>query len=250
MSNNLLCREFQRPAACLSPAVSLPPRPAHLTLAAPRSCATCPLLGSLTEAETGAVLELPLREHTELLSFLLSLRGSQPSLRQQRFTFQLGAGQLPALPPLAAAADPTIAGGAGGSWSSEAAGQQAAAVAPPTPPPRLAGPGPASGPVLTSRVFEEAPDPHALTDGSSAVAVLLPSEAGLPAQAFAGSEEVQVGAAPGGKCAWMLGRPCPWAALVVPTSALLIQHGPCTVLPACLPSCSASLLLKPWLPCS
>lgn len=196
----------------------------HPAVAPTCSCGTYPLLGSITEAEIGAVLELPLREHAQLLAFLLSLRGSQPSLRQQRFTFQLDAGPLPWLPSLAE----EHKAGSTGACASGAADQLARVAAPCTPslplgaPPTMAGAGASTAPVLTSSVFDEAPDPHALTNGSSAVAALLPGEVGLPAQAFAGSEEVQVGS-------WRRGAPAPagwpasccWAARLLPRNAAL-----------------------------
>lgn len=146
------------------------PSPCHL--APPCSLAAWPLLGSLTEAETGAPLVLPLTEHAALLAFLLALQGSRPSLRKRRFTFQ-------ADPSAAAAAVPT-----------PEQRQEAAAAARAG---RLAGPSAAAAEVpLASGVFAEAPNPHALTDGAAAVAVLLPGELGLPTDAFAGSDVLQV----------------------------------------------------------
>lgn len=98
---------------------------------------------------------LPLREPHALLAFLLRLQGSQPSLRHRAFTFQAAG-----LPADCAAADASIS---------------ALAAVP-----------------LASSVFEEAPNPSALTDGAAAVSVLLPGELGLPTGAYAGSEAVQV----------------------------------------------------------
>lgn len=200
------------------------------------------------------MLELPLREHAQLLAFLLSLHGSQPSLRQQRFTFQLDAGPLPWLPSLAE----EHKAGSIGPCASTATDQLAGAAAPCTPPlplgaaPTMASAGASTAPVLTSSVFDEAPDPYALTNGSSAVAVLLPGEVGLPAQAFAGSEEVQVraGAAkvPGrGVPALQAGPPAVPGLLVccprgIRAGAALPAH--CAVL---LPGRAARLLLQPVL---
>lgn len=188
-----------------SPPLATPDQTRYLS--PPRSCAAFPLVDSLTEAQTGAVLELPFGEHTQLLAFLLGLRGSLPSIRQQRFTFQLDAVQLPALSTFSAAEAECKALGIDARRVLTAAGHQAAAAGPPTPPlplgaaPTSAGARLAPAPVLTSGVFEEAPDPHALTDGSSAVAVLLPSELDLPAHAFAGSDDVLVGVA---VCVWCM----------------------------------------------
>lgn len=140
------------------------------------SLSKVPLVGSLTEAETGAPLVLPLTEHAALLALLLRLQGSRPSLRQRAFTFQ-----AEAVPASGAAA------------AAEAA---AAAVGTPDQPPQRGAAGTAASPAavvpLATRVFEEAPNPHALTDGEAAVAVLMPAELGLPTDAFAGSEHLQV----------------------------------------------------------
>lgn len=131
------------------------------------SCGTFRLLGSLTEAETGAAAVLPLTEHASLLGLLLALAGTCPSLRQQRFTFQVEEAAAPATAPHQQPGDdPTLA-------AVPAAAAAAAAT-------------------LSTSVFSEAPDPFALTDGSAAVAVLLPQELGLPSEAFAGAEDVQV----------------------------------------------------------
>lgn len=141
--------------------------------------ATFSLLGSLSEAESGAPLVLPLSEHPALLAFLLALRGSRPSLRQRAFTFQ-GAG-APLAPPAGAAA----------AAASGAAAASAAGVATPEQHQEARVP-------LASSVFEEAPNPQLLSDGAAAVAVLLPAELGLPTDAFAGSEALQVRGEQGG----------------------------------------------------
>jgi hypothetical protein len=66
---------------------------------------------------------------------------------------------------------------------------------------------------LGSSVFAELPDPHALTDISSTVA-LLPSECGFPCDPFAGASDVQVGAV-GASWAWRAA----WGLLVLLSSA-------------------------------
>ncbi|PSC71851.1 phosphatase 2C 22 [Micractinium conductrix] len=153
-----------------------------------RGCTTCQLLGSMAEAETGVVPALPLRDPAALLSLLLALRGSRASLRQQRFTFQ--AEQL----PLAGATAVELGAGAAATASAALVQLEPAAMGPLTPLPGDAGAAAAALPPLlplSTRVFEEAPDPHALTDGSSAMAVLLPGEAALPTDALAGSDELR-----------------------------------------------------------
>ncbi|KAI7838596.1 hypothetical protein COHA_007604 [Chlorella ohadii] len=136
-----------------------------------------PLLGSLLEAETGAPLVLPLTEQPALLAFLLALKGSRPSLRQRLFTFQSEGGTTLFASPgdPAAAALGAAAGGAAG---------PAAGVATPDQQQEARVP-------LASSVFEEAPNPQLLSDGSATVAVLLPRELGLPTDAFAGLEALQ-----------------------------------------------------------
>ena len=142
-------------------------------------CQNCPacrhntiqLPGTLAEAETGAPLVLPLTEHAPLLTLLLGLAGSRPSLRQQRFTFQRASQP--------ASSDAPATPGGGQQQHQQRRQQQQAAGAVP----------------LASCVFSEAPNPHALTDGASAVAVLLPGELGLPTDAFAGVDDMQVGCA-------------------------------------------------------
>ena len=146
---------------------------------------TIQLPRTLTEAETGAPLVLPLTEHAPLLTLLLGLSGSRPSLRQQRFTFQQASSQ-----PASSDAPDTPAGSQ--HLHQRRQQQQAAGVAP-----------------LASCVFSEVPNPHALTDGASAVAVLLPGELGLPTDAFAGVDDMLVGAAcPACCCCWWF-RSCP-----------------------------------------
>ena len=125
---------------------------------APPSFPSIRLLGTLHEAGTGQPPSAPLTEHAALLGLLLALRGAAPSLRRRRFTFQGGGAAPTSAAPTSAA--PTSA--------------------------------PTSTPPLSSAVFDEAPHPHALTDGPAAAAVLLPREAGCPTDAFAGSEELQV----------------------------------------------------------
>lgn len=144
----------------------------------PPTCraSTVPLLGSLTEEATGAPLVLPLTEQPALLAFLLALKGSRPSLRQRLFTFQ--GDSVPFTSPADAPAVAAV--GASGAAAAGAAG-----VA--TPEQQQEGRVP-----LASSVFEEAPNPQLLTDGSATVAVLLPSELGLPTDAFAGLDALQV----------------------------------------------------------
>ena len=114
---------------------------------------------------------LPLTEQPALLAFLLALKGTRPSLRQRLFTFQSHG--TPAASPLDAAAGPSgAAGPAAGVTTPEQ--QQEARV-----------------PLATS-VFEEAPNPQLLSDGSATVAVMLPHELGLPTYAFAGLDALQV----------------------------------------------------------
>ncbi len=160
-----------------------------------------PLLGSLLEAETGAPLVLPLTEQPALLAFLLALKGSRPSLRQRLFTFQSEGGTTLFASPgdPAAAALGAAAGGAAG---------PAAGVATPDQQQEARVP-------LASSVFEEAPNPQLLSDGSATVAVLLPRELGLPTDAFAGLEALQV-------CVYLLGV------------ALEMRSSACTGSRACL----------------
>jgi hypothetical protein len=113
---------------------------------------------------------LPLTEHAPLLTLLLGLAGSRPSLRQQRFTFQQASSQ-----PASSDVSKTPAGSKQRRRQQQ---QQAAGAA-----------------QLASCVFSEAPNPHALNDGASAVAVLLPGELGLPTDAFAGTDDMLVNAA-------------------------------------------------------
>jgi hypothetical protein len=163
---------------------------------------TIQLPGTLTEAETGAPLVLPLAEHAPLLTLLLGLSGSRPSLRQQRFTFQQASSQ-----PASSDAPESPAGSQ--HLHQRQQQQQAAGVAP-----------------LASCVFSEAPNPHALTDGASAVAVLLPGELGLPTDAFAGVGDMLVGCAVRACCCWWF-RSCPCCA--VTGTVCYAQLATCTV---------------------
>ena len=132
------------------------------------------LLGTLSEAEQGSPILLPFTEHSALLSLLLALRGSQPSVRRRQTSFQAAAWAPADAAPGGGAADAASAG-AGASTSTSAAGA-------------VGFPG---GPALSSAVFSELPDPLALTDVSAATSVLLPQELGYPLDAYAGAEELQ-----------------------------------------------------------
>ena len=198
-----------------------------------RGCTTCQLLGSMAEAETGVVPALPLRDPAALLSLLLALRGSRASLRQQRFTFQ--AEQL----PLAGATAVELGAGAAATASAALVQLEPAAMGPLTPLPGDAGAAAAALPPLlplSTRVFEEAPDPHALTDGSSAMAVLLPGEAALPTDALAGSDELRVGGC-SGDC--MLGALL--GSVTPPPCARSRRALPCSAALSCLRCCDPAL---------
>lgn len=108
-------------------------------------CTTCTVLSSTVQSATGRPASTPLTEHGAVLSLLLALHRSRPSVRRRQVTFQSPHEGL--LPSMCASAP------------------------------------------LSTAVFAEAPDPHALT-AISDTAVLLPEECGYPTDALAGLQDV------------------------------------------------------------
>lgn len=102
---------------------------------------------------------------------------------------------------------------------------------------------------LSSAVFDEPPDPNALTDISTTVA-LLPSECGYPTDPFAGAGDVQVQGLSNAGARWPAGRGgvsgwttvCTWAAVRRAWAAAQPVPAQCrTYSPGCRPPLPAPL---------